>query len=105
LFERTPEQVDEEQTLLAELRKIEQRKKERDRKTQDLQKLITAADHQADPRKSERKSSKKSSSSSRNRPNKTDASHVRCKIILCVHLYQDIYMFFFKFIGSRVSWN
>lgn len=76
LFERTPEQVEEEQTLLAELRKIEQRKKERDRKTQDLQKLITAADHQADPRKSERKSSKKSSSSSRNRPNKTDTSHV-----------------------------
>ncbi|XP_029156449.1 DNA methyltransferase 1-associated protein 1 [Nylanderia fulva] len=75
LFERTPEQVDEEQTLLAELRKIEQRKKERDRKTQDLQKLITAADHQADPRKSERKSSKKNSSSSRNRPNKTDTSH------------------------------
>lgn len=75
LFERTPEQVEEEQTLLAELRKIEQRKKERDRKTQDLQKLITAADHQADPRKSERKSSKKNSSS-RNRPNKTDTSHV-----------------------------
>lgn len=68
--------MEEEQTLLAELRKIEQRKKERDRKTQDLQKLITAADHQADPRKSERKSSKKSSSSSRNRPNKTDTSHV-----------------------------
>ncbi|XP_043281115.1 DNA methyltransferase 1-associated protein 1 isoform X2 [Venturia canescens] len=76
LFTRTPEQVEEEQTLLAELRKIEQRKKERDRKTQDLQKLITAADHQADPRKSERKSSKKNSSSSRNRPNKSDSSHV-----------------------------
>ncbi|KAL0124092.1 hypothetical protein PUN28_006112 [Cardiocondyla obscurior] len=75
LFERTPEQVEEEQTLLTELRKIEQRKKERDRKTQDLQKLITAADHQADSRKSERKSSKKSSSSSRNRPNKTDTAH------------------------------
>ncbi|XP_051174147.1 DNA methyltransferase 1-associated protein 1 isoform X1 [Leptopilina boulardi] len=75
LFERTPEQVEEEQTLLAELRKIEQRKKERDRKTQDLQKLITAADHQSDPRKSERKSSKKNSSSSRNRPSKADSSH------------------------------
>lgn len=83
LFERTPEQVEEEQTLLTELRKIEQRKKERDRKTQDLQKLITAADHQADPRKNERKSSKKSSSSSRNRPNKTDSSHV-CKLVFCV---------------------
>lgn len=75
LFERTPEQMEEEQTLVTELRKIEQRKKERDRKTQDLQKLITAADHQADPRKTERKSSKKSSSSSRNRPSKTDSSH------------------------------
>ncbi|XP_024943505.1 DNA methyltransferase 1-associated protein 1 isoform X2 [Cephus cinctus] len=74
LFERTPDQVDEEQTLLSELRKIEQRKKERDRKTQDLQKLITAADNQADPRKSERKP-KKSSNSSRNRPNKADSSY------------------------------
>lgn len=81
LFERTQEQVEEEQTLLTELRKIEQRKKERDRKTQDLQKLITAADHQADPRKSERKSSKKSSSSSRNRPSKTDSSHVSWLLI------------------------
>ena len=81
LFERTPEQVEEEQTLLTELRKIEQRKKERDRKTQDLQKLITAADHQADPRKNEKKSSKKNSSSSRNRPNKTDSSHVSCFLL------------------------
>ncbi|XP_003425537.1 DNA methyltransferase 1-associated protein 1 [Nasonia vitripennis] len=60
LFERTSEQIEEEQVLITELRKIEQRKKERDRKTQDLQKLITAAD-QADPRKSDKKSSKKSS--------------------------------------------
>ena len=44
LYNRTPEQVEEEQTLLEELRKIEQRKKEREKKTQDLQKLITAAD-------------------------------------------------------------
>lgn len=44
LFERTPEQVEEEANLLAELRKIEARKKDRERKTQDLQKLITAAD-------------------------------------------------------------
>lgn len=104
LFERTPEQVEEEQTLLAELRKIEQRKKERDRKTQDLQKLITAADHQADPRKSERKSSKKSSSSSRNRPNKTDTSHVRYKIILCLGQYiciKAFIRFFFFFLIYR----
>ncbi|XP_046751997.1 DNA methyltransferase 1-associated protein 1 [Diprion similis] len=76
LFERTPEQVEEEQTLLSELRKIEQRKKERDRKTQDLQKLITAADHQVDPRKTERKSTKKNNNSNRNRPAKIDSSHV-----------------------------
>lgn len=47
--------VEEEQNLLSEFRKIEARKKERDKKTQDLQKLITAADSQADPRKQERK--------------------------------------------------
>nr|CAG4640897.1 EOG090X076S [Eulimnadia texana] len=44
LFDRTPQQMEEEQTLLQELRKIEARKKDRERKTQDLQKLITAAD-------------------------------------------------------------
>lgn len=84
LFERTPEQVEEEQMLLTELRKIEQRKKERDRKTQDLQKLITAADHQADPRKNERKPAKKTGASARNRPNKADTSHV---IIIIIFLY------------------
>lgn len=44
LYNRSNEQVEEEQKLLEELRKIEQRKKEREKKTQDLQKLITAAD-------------------------------------------------------------
>ena len=44
LYDRTPEEMEEEQELLDELRKIEQRKKEREKKTQDLQKLITAAD-------------------------------------------------------------
>ena len=34
--------------LVAELRKIEMRKKEREKKQQDLQKLITAAENQAD---------------------------------------------------------
>lgn len=48
LFERTSQQVREEQMLLAELRKIEARKKERERKTQDLQKLISQADQQAE---------------------------------------------------------
>lgn len=44
LFVRTPKQIEEEQMLLNELKKIEARKKERDRKTQDLQKLISQAD-------------------------------------------------------------
>lgn len=44
LFERTTQQVEEEQMLLNELKKIEARKKERERKTQDLQKLISQAD-------------------------------------------------------------
>lgn len=44
LYNRSTEQVEEEQRLLEELKKIELRKKEREKKTQDLQKLITAAD-------------------------------------------------------------
>lgn len=44
LLERTQKDIEEEQMLLNELKKIEQRKKERDRKTQDLQKLISQAD-------------------------------------------------------------
>ncbi|KAL1128959.1 hypothetical protein AAG570_013493 [Ranatra chinensis] len=55
LYSRTQEQVEEEQMLQNELRKIEARKKERDKKTQDLQKLITAADSQTETRKIERK--------------------------------------------------
>lgn len=105
LFERTPEQVDEEQTLLAELRKIEQRKKERDRKTQDLQKLITAADHQADPRKSERKSSKKSSSSSRNRPNKTDTSHVSATKKFTLYIVHSFIKCSCNFLKFYRQWN
>lgn len=48
LFNRTQEQVQEEEMLVAELRKIEMRKKEREKKQQDLQKLITAAENQTD---------------------------------------------------------
>ncbi|CAH2991315.1 unnamed protein product [Chilo suppressalis] len=44
LFDRTQDQIDEEQMLLTELKKIEARKRERERKTQDLQKLISRAD-------------------------------------------------------------
>nr|XP_023020626.1 DNA methyltransferase 1-associated protein 1 [Leptinotarsa decemlineata] len=60
LYERKPEQIEEEQFLLGELKKIEARKKERDRKTQDLQKLISQADNQNEtPRKIDKKLPKK----------------------------------------------
>ena len=52
--------MEEEQTLLNELRKIELRKKEREKKTQDLQKLITAADSsQSETKRLEKKGPKK----------------------------------------------
>ncbi|RTG81246.1 DNA methyltransferase 1-associated protein 1, partial [Schistosoma bovis] len=41
LYGRTKDQVEEEQRLIMELRKIEARRKERERKKQDLQKLIS----------------------------------------------------------------
>ena len=44
LLARSREQVEEEETLCAELKKIEMRKKEREKKQQDLQKLISAAE-------------------------------------------------------------
>uniref|UniRef100_A0AAY4BD75 DNA methyltransferase 1-associated protein 1 n=1 Tax=Denticeps clupeoides TaxID=299321 RepID=A0AAY4BD75_9TELE len=59
LFNRTPEQVAEEEYLVQELRKIETRKKEREKKAQDLQKLITAADTTTEMRRAERKATKK----------------------------------------------
>lgn len=59
LYSRTPEQVSEEEYLIQELRKIESRKKEREKKTQDLQKLITAADTTTELRRAERKATKK----------------------------------------------
>ncbi|XP_053549373.1 DNA methyltransferase 1-associated protein 1 [Bombina bombina] len=59
LYSRTPEQVSEEEYLIQELRKIESRKKEREKKAQDLQKLITAADTTTELRRAERKATKK----------------------------------------------
>ncbi|KAK3091085.1 hypothetical protein FSP39_017018 [Pinctada imbricata] len=59
LFDRTPEQVEEEEHLIAELKKIELRKKEREKKTQDLQKLITAADSNIDKRGDKKQTKKK----------------------------------------------
>uniref|UniRef100_A0A8C5I964 DNA methyltransferase 1-associated protein 1 n=1 Tax=Gouania willdenowi TaxID=441366 RepID=A0A8C5I964_GOUWI len=59
LFNRTPEQVAEEEYLVQELRKIENRKKEREKKAQDLQKLIKAADTTTELRRAEKRVSKK----------------------------------------------
>lgn len=42
LFNRTKEQIEEESHLIEELKKIEVRKKERERKQQDVNKLLTA---------------------------------------------------------------
>lgn len=59
-FRRTSEQMEEEQGLVNELKKIEARKRDRERKTQDLQKLISQADSQAETaRKADKKLPKK----------------------------------------------
>lgn len=52
-------QIEEEDLLIAELKKIELRKKEREKKTQDLQKLITAADSNIDSKKADKRQTKK----------------------------------------------
>lgn len=58
--------------LLNELRKIDARKKEREKKTQDLQKLITAADSQVEPRGGEKRVPKKKVQQTR--PAKVDST-------------------------------
>ncbi|XP_037918084.1 DNA methyltransferase 1-associated protein 1 isoform X2 [Hermetia illucens] len=78
LFDRTPKQVEEEFMLLNEFKKIEARKKERERKTQDLQKLISQADqgehnfNASTSRKQEKKLYKKKIQS-QPRPSKVDS--------------------------------
>lgn len=59
-YNRTPEQIEEEQKLIEEMRKIEMRKREREKKTQDLQKLITAADNSTQARRTETPGSSRS---------------------------------------------
>ncbi|CAG2100680.1 unnamed protein product [Medioppia subpectinata] len=71
LYNRTPEEVEEEQQLLNELRKIEMRKKEREKKTQDLQKLITAADTSVEARKVD------AQVRTGNRPGRKKATHLQ----------------------------
>lgn len=79
LFERTQKQVEEEQLLLNELKKIESRKREREKKTQDLQKLISQADQQgenannlASARKQQEKKLNKKKQIAPPRPSKVD---------------------------------
>ncbi|VDK55793.1 unnamed protein product [Cylicostephanus goldi] len=48
-WNRTKEQLEEEEMLLAELKRIEVRKREREKKAQDLQKLINMAEAPASP--------------------------------------------------------
>lgn len=60
--------------MLSELKKIEARKKERERKTQDLQKLISQADNQTEtPRKTDKKLPKKKVTNP-SRPSRIDTS-------------------------------
>ncbi|PIK57649.1 putative DNA methyltransferase 1-associated protein 1 [Apostichopus japonicus] len=59
LFDRTTEQVEEEEMLIQELRGLNSGEEEREKKAQDLQKLITAADNSSDLRRTERKIIKK----------------------------------------------
>lgn len=74
LYDRTAEQIEEEQFLITELKKIEARKKERERKTQDLQKLISQADNQNEtPRKADKKIPKKKLANP-SRPSRLDTS-------------------------------
>lgn len=77
LYNRTPEEVEEEQQLIAELRKIEQRKKEREKKTQDLQKLITAADSTTELRRNEQQAQARASTSLSRSSRKKTQSQVK----------------------------
>lgn len=89
-------QIEEEQFLLSELKKIEARKKERERKTQDLQKLISQADNQNEtPRKADKKIPKKKITNP-SRPSKIDTTVsnntfnmkiVRFEILLTMHIF------------------
>lgn len=73
--------MEEEETLIAELKKIELRKKEREKKTQDLQKLITAADSNFDSRRSEKKQTKKKIHTPHQKINPTIVS---LRLIFCI---------------------
>lgn len=77
LYNRTSKEVEEEQMLISELRKIEQRKKEREKKTQDLQKLITAADTTTELRRNEQQAQSRASTSQSRSNRKKSSSQVK----------------------------
>lgn len=77
LYNRTAKEVEEEQMLISELRKIEQRKKEREKKTQDLQKLITAADTTTELRRNEQQAQSRASTSQSRSNRKKSSSQVK----------------------------
>lgn len=96
LFDRTQKDIEEEQMLLNELKKIEARKKERDRKTQDLQKLISQADQQGEApqtptsaRKQDKKVNKKKV------PNQVRPSRVDFVVNVSEELFR---FYFFRFV-------
>jgi len=69
---------------MQELKKIEQRKKEREKKALDLQKLITAADSNIEARRPERKTTKKTVVC------KVKDTNVSCKYYFKTVLFADI---------------
>lgn len=70
-------QVAEEEYLIQELRKIENRKKEREKKAQDLQKLIKAADTTTELRRAEKRVSKKKLPQKRETEKPVCSAHVK----------------------------
>lgn len=110
LLDRTPRDIEEEQMLQNALKEIEKEKKERERKTQDLQKLILQADQQAEPpatptssRKTEKKINKKKLQS-QIRPSRVDfAVNVRLQLIFG-HSISNRSAKFYDISGCRECW-
>lgn len=88
-------QVAEEEYLIQELRKIESRKKEREKKAQDLQKLITAADSTTEMRRGDRKATKKKPPQKREAekpvmsPRGRDTTHVWSRVVM-INIYTHV---------------
>ena len=98
--------------LLNELKKIEARKKERERKTQDLQKLISQADQQGEiqtntpnSRKQDKKLNRKKLQN-QTRPSKVDSVvNVSIKLYFFVYIKHKFYNIIVYLLGNRKCWN